>query len=649
MKKQKSKIALSIITSLVLSSSMYAKDTIQEFDKLTVTAQKSEENIQNVPISMSVFDEYSIEDNQIKTIQDISSYTPNLMFIDLGGSDDFRPTMRGLSSLTNFSSSVSLFIDGIPVSSQFGFNETLLDIERIEVLKGPQGTLYGKDTHAGAINVITKKPNNKTKLNTKIELGSDNKREYTLNTSGAIIKDKFFISLAAKHYEKDGFIKNIYLNKIVDDREHNYGKVHFRYTPTENLDISLISSQLKRDDGGNRLNRVNVTTKEVSNEREVYNKSKVTSHALKIEYDLGKYKLQSISTYRKFKDIASCDYDFSSMAFSQAKKDNTYKKSSQELRLNMEEKNAHIVSGLYFDKEKNTVSSINDKGNSIGIFTHIDYKINDKASLVSGIRYDRDKKMYNDSIKDLSNTYNSLSPKLAFEYKLNNKSMLYTSVSKGYKSGGYHFQAPSGYEKKYDKEELWSYEIGSKNLLLDNQLLLNTSIYYMNISDMQVFSAVNVQGQSFVSNAAKATSKGFELEAKYSITDELTFFTSLGINETKMDQYKDSQGDYSGKYNVYSPKYNYDISFQYRNSEGYYGKIDLIGFGKMYLDKLNTKTRKAYEIVNTKIGYESENFDIYLYGKNIFNKEYNANGTYNGWFMAYSEPREIGIQVAYRF
>jgi len=662
------KILLSVSTIALLGYNLSAKDI--KFSTITVTAQKSEENIQDVPLSITAFDEFSLDDKNIKTIEDIALYTPNLYFIDSVRVGTPNPSIRGISSNTSFSTSAAIFIDGVPVTTMFGYKEILEDIERIEILKGPQGTLYGKDSHAGAINVITKQPTNETQAKIGIEFGSDNKKELSVSTSGAIMKDKFFIGLSARHYEKDGFIKNTQTNSIIDDRKNDFGKVNLRYLINNQAEISLISSILQQDDGTYKANIYNNVSRTIALNKDAYNQSKTTSHALKLNFDYNNYKFQSLTTLRKYKDKASCDTDFSPYTFFEIIKDGEYKKASQEFRLQKDEKNYKLITGLYFDKDTNQLDSNADmydstsnmiyynypyirtkeEGRSIGLFGHLDYTLNDKFSYIVGIRYDKDKKSLIDSNTntDLSNNYGALSPKFALEYKLNKDSMLYTTISKGYKSGGYYSYAPSDDLKQYDKETLISYEIGSKNILLDNKLILNTALYYMDISDMQIETRTAL-AQGYISNAAKATSKGFEFEANYKLNEEFTLTSALGYNITKLDEFKDSTGDYSGKYNPNAPKYNYNIGIKYRSADGYYASTDFSGYGKTYLSKNNQFSRDTFNLVNAKFGYEMDNFDIYVYGKNIFDKVYDSNGEQQGYLITYSEPREIGVQLAYRF
>jgi len=326
----KNKIILSMATAVILTNNAYANDTTQ-LDTVTVTANKIEENLQKVPVSMTVFDEYSIEDRKIESVQDIAPHTPNFLLDDKTGGV-FMPTIRGVSNpFPTLSQPVSVIIDGIPVSHSQGFNETLMDIERIEVLKGPQGTLYGKEAEAGVVNIISKKPDNETRGKIGVELGEDNKKQYTLSTSGPIVQDKFYVGIAAKHYEKDGFIKNTTLGGYSNDKEHNYGKINLRYTPSDDLEISLISSILKYDNGD--IDFVDTTTLEnrsTNANEQGYDKSSTTAHALKVSYDINDYLLESITSYRKVKTDALQIYptfNFNSDA------DKEYDKYSQELKL----------------------------------------------------------------------------------------------------------------------------------------------------------------------------------------------------------------------------------------------------------------------------------------------------------------------------
>jgi len=659
----KKTIALSFLTSLTLGQSIYAND-VKKLNTVTVTAQKTEQNIQDVPISMSVFDEFTLEDRNIDTLADIDKYTPGLHIVGYGTSSYFAPSIRGMySDYVTKSSVAGLYINGVAATSGMGFDETLLDIERIEVLKGPQGTLYGKNTEVGVINVITKKPDNETKGKIQATLGEDNKKELSFHTSGAIIKDKFYIGLAGKHYEKDGYVKNTNTGKMVDDRKHNYGKINLRYTPSDDLELSLISSLIKYDDGAQSGGLKANTPKTVGNDIDSYNRSSIFQNALNINYNINdKSTLSSTTTYRNHNIKGYNDWDYSNNWASRfhAFEDSKLKTISEELKLNYEDGNIELVSGVFFEKDdiniyRNTdwagfVFDTKEKidGKSLGIFSHLTYGVSEKLSLIGGLRFDNEQKTYKDPSETIEYDEDEISPKIGLTYDLKENTMSYITISKGYRAGGFNTGTPAGYSKTYNKESLYSYEIGLKGKRLENKLTFDMAVYYMDISDMQVTEYIG-NSNSIKTNAAKATSQGIETSLNYQATDTINLFGGFSYNDIKFDKYNDGTADHSGKRTTFSPKYNFNLGITYRSDKGYYASADITGYGDMYLDSANKYKRDAYELVNAKLGYEQEDYDIYLYAKNLFDKEYHTEGHYNGTYSYYSAPREIGIQLAYRF
>ena len=123
----------------------------------------------------------------------------------------------------------------------------------------------------------------------------------------------------------------------------------------------------------------------------------------------------------------------------------------------------------------------------------------------------------------------------------------------------------------------------------------------------------------------------------------------FAYTDIEFDEFKDTAGDYQGNKTTYAPEYTFNIGAQYRWENGFYARADLIGYGEMYFDKANQYKRDPYQIVNAKIGYEAEHYDIYLYGKNIFDEKYDSYGYYSGYYTLYSDPGEVGLQVTYRF
>ena len=253
-------IILIVVIYFLLSVSFVAAEQKEyQLESITVTAQKQEENVQDVPIGVTVFNGQEIEDRSIASLEELSDFVPNFKLSNEGGSGMNAPTMRGIyADSTTLRVSTGLFVDGLPIISSVGFEDMVLDIKRIEVLRGPQGTLYGKNTEAGAVNIITRQPDNefRAKLSAEVggllsaETGDQFKNAFTLNMNGPLQTDKLFFGISGKFYQRDGYIKNTTTGDTTNDREHWFGRTHLRWTPTDRFDISFIGSMLKYDDEG---------------------------------------------------------------------------------------------------------------------------------------------------------------------------------------------------------------------------------------------------------------------------------------------------------------------------------------------------------------------------------------------------------------
>ena len=634
-----------------------------ELESITVTANKQEEDARDVPSSMTVFNEIDLEDKMVDTLSGIADFTPGLEIVSYGCAMKLAPAMRGIyvDSMTR-SSSVGLYVDGIPVLDGTGFDEDLTDIARVEVLRGPQSTLYGKNAEVGVINIITKKPDNEFRGNVSAEGGEDNKRKLSFNISGPVAKNRFYIGLSGKHYEKDGFIENPETGETIDDRENNFGKVYLRWTPSDDLETNLIVSKVKYDNGANRMNVYGAKDREINTDLDAYDKPEVTLAALKIAYAINdKLLLDSVSTGRVYDEESANDFDYTNNTLFHVFTDSEHKQLSQELRLSYSSSIFNLLTGCYLDKYSTDIDKTRitfrgtsyvdqeEDGNSLGLFTHLTVMIGDQWNLIGGLRYDREERDFKDEIYaiDTDATWNEISPKIALRYQFDENLSFFANASKGYRAGGFNSWAPDGYPLSYDEETLWSYELGTKTIFWKDRISFDATFYYMDIDDMQVDTYLNAEDY-FRANAAKATSIGVETQINAKVADALHLFAGFSYNDCTFDEYKDALGDYQDKHSTYTPQYDFNVGFQYRHANGFYAGATILGYGETYFNNTNTFSRDPYELVNARIGYEMNHVDFYLYGKNIFDKEYDSEGIYE-YYTVYSPPRELGLKIVYRF
>lgn len=239
--------------------------------------------------------------------------------------------------------------------------------------------------------------------------------------------------------------------------------------------------------------------------------------------------------------------------------------------------------------------------------------------------------------------------------------MTYVSASKGYIVGSYNYcMFPAQETFSFDPEYTWNYEAGIKTSWLDNKLIVNLAIFYIDIDDKQV-SEVDLNTSTVaITNAAKAHSHGVELELQARPIQGLDIFAGFGYAEAKFDdftalEWNDTytalvQKDYKNNYLPYAPQYTYNLGVQYRHPSGFLGRVDFLGKDKFYGNYANTAEQKAYQTVNLRLGLEGEHFDFILWGKNVFDEEYVTYVAPYGYDVGVDgPPQTFGATVTYRF
>ncbi len=667
----RTKVELLVVTMLFCLSTAHAEEATT-IETITVTANKTEENEQEVSSSLTVFSGDKVDELKMEGILDVSMFTPNFTIIETGAAGTNTPSIRGLAADVHTSTTaVGLYVDGVPILGGTGYEQALIDVERIEVLKGPQGTLYGKGAEAGIVNIITRAPDNEMRLPVSVELGVDGKLKATGTISGPIVRDKVYGSVSFLHDQIDGWVEDT-SGDTVDDLQQDYGAAKLRFTPTDDLDITLSGTHLMYNNGQPHMNLSELGAmmygltapqdRVTSPSFDGYDKTDMTSFSLRAEYLLSDtMKLSSVTAYRQLSMDSDIDYDFSQPAYIHYRMENEYTRLSEELRVNSVDTPVKWVAGIYADTDDvtsdytavtsgitTTVDDAVNEGDSWSAFAHVKIPFGD-FSVLGGIRYDYQEREYNLPSYSISHEddWGEFSPKIGIEYRLKEETMIYATVSKGYLSGGFNAGATDPQYVSFDEEKLWSYEVGVKNTFLGNRLILNAAVFYMDITDAQVYEQVN-PATPYTTNAAEVSSKGFEVEAIYMPMKGLTLNAGLGYVNAEFEEFRDVLGDYKGNKKPLSPEYTCNVGASYRSLSGLYCGVNIVGTGEMYIDKSNELKQDAYALVNAKIGYETENYDIYLYGKNIFDEEYDR--SYSGdYWVIYSRPAEYGVMLTYRF
>ena len=675
-----------------------------EMEIMTVTAQKREENVQDVPMSMSVFSDIQLEDADIRDTVELIRFSPNLHMRK--ATTDNIIVIRGISAFDGSKfSPVGFYVDDVCFPIHYMHNSDLFDIERIEILKGPQGTLYGRNTESGVINIITKKPDNQFRGKIFGEYGNYDTSHGDINNyrsggniSGPLIRDKLYLGLAGQWEDSDGFMKNEYND---DDEagkiDHINGRATLRWTPTDRWDISLIADAMDTDDGAGyyrfESGMAETGRHKIAWDGENYWELEGNGQTLRVKYEGDAFNVLSVTGRRDYENKMGADFDCSPFVSSWSA--NTIYKDeietvSEELRVSSPNNSGPFkwLIGLYvfnedfdmYHEKQATMFTIRDTEtdtDGYAIFGQATYTIFDKLHLTAGLRYDHQdlegeqEYTYMDMVtmspqtkkygKDLD--YDEWLPKLAIAFDCTDDIMAYASASRGYLTGGY-IQIFSTSEENftYDPEYTWNYETGIKTSWLDRRLMTNLSAFYIDMKDKQVMEwLVGGTGGATIRNAAEAHSMGVELEVQARPMRGLDLFAGFGYTEAEFDDwiatemdmatYQLVTYDYKDKDLPNAPEYTYNLGVQYRHEIGFFGRVDLLGTGKFYGDSKNLVEQDSYELVNLRLGYEREHFDIMFWCKNLFDEEYATSKFIWGAdeMSVDGDPRMFGATVTYRF
>ncbi len=660
--------------------------------EITITAEKEEENINEVPISITPITEGEIEDSDITNLNGIAGNTPN--FSTFSPSRNFTTySIRGLSNFNFLSRDpVAIYVDDVPYDYTGFIGIDLPDIERVEVLRGPQSTLYGRNAQAGVINIITKPPSNKFGFSSTAGYSNYNNPDLRASVSGPIVNDRLFFRFSGSYEFREGFTKNTFLNTDIDFQSGFTGKAKLLWTPSKKWDISLNASVNDYRDGAQAYVRLEQPDPfKIEQNFDGFSDLSNDTQALKVIYKNDNFNLTSI-TARRFSDQKfENEVDLSLIDFLTQIAALNSTVLSQEFRLQSPKntkKFSWLIGGFYESRDFNvdeeglrfgaaslnpgrnaTFARIND--NIYAVFARASYKPLEPLTISAGLRYES----FNSNLenrKDIltpadgssaiaSNEFNNIEqsgdeiiPSFSLQYRFNPNIIAYTSIAKGYKPPGVNYRGTNLDFLKFEAERGWNYEIGLKTSWLKEKLIVNGAFFDNPIDNFQVPVPGNDGFFRDIANA-EVDIAGFELETRAKISKGLTAIAGLGFVDAKLNEFINPlTGDnVSGNTLPYAPDLTYNLALQYRGSSGVFGRVEIQGLGTNFFDDANVFTQNPFALVNARIGYEfKDNYGIYFVANNIFDTQYlttAANFGSLGNIVSYGPPGTYGFQFRTKF
>ncbi|NET09396.1 MAG: TonB-dependent receptor [Symploca sp. SIO2B6] len=665
-------------------------DTLQ----IVVTAQRTEEDLQDVPISITVLTEEQIEDAGITTLDDISQRTPNFAVFSATGNRFFNfYSIRGLPNV-NFASrdTVGFFVDDVPYDYGGFITQDFTDLERVEILRGPQNTLYGRSSQAGVVNIITRRPTNAFEFDGTAGYGAFNDLDLRASVSGPIIQDQLFYRLSGNYGSRDGYVDNNFLDDDLDDQSGGNGRGKLLWTPSDDWEILLNASFDDYRDGGGPLLPIDDEPFEIEQDVNGFTDLVSNAQSLRIAYEPANLRVTSITSRRFSSQDIETDLDFSTVRSGTFTNIFDSTVITQELRIQSPEEAERfqwLAGGYYESRTFNTEDDGFNFGPDAALlfgdfavpgasllrnadldttvwagFGQVSYQPIEDLTLTAGLRYESVSNKLDSfervltlpdgsettftEFNDVEQDGDILLPRFAVEYRFNPEVVAYGTIARGYRPGGINFRPDNEFSLTFESERSLNYEIGLKSSLLDDRLGVNLAAFHNPIEDYQVlildpFTAVPLE----ITNADAALT-GVELELRATPSEGLDIIAGVGYVDARFTDFRDRvTGEvFDGNQLPFAPEWTYNLAVQYRAPMGLFARAELTGFGDTFFDEANTFRQSAFTIFNARLGYEFGNYGLYVFGNNIFDLEYltNAAGTVGVQSGQYGVPATFGVQ-----
>lgn len=592
-----------------------------QLDEVVVSAEKKEEALLHIPASITAISSGQVQEYRLWDAKDLTAIVPNL-FSNNSGDDRNVTSIRGIVN-TSYDPGVATYIDGVNQFSLDTYIGTLNDVERIEILRGPQGTLYGRNAMGGVINIITKQPTNITRGYVGIDFGNYGQQRYNAGIRFPIVKDKLFFGASAMFSKRNGFYRNDFNNSSFDKQQGVTGNYYLRFRPDEKWDIMLnVKHQNNRNDGAFPM---------VADINESFNNpfhldqnavakmlDNTVNASLSIKQSGASFNFASLTAWQQNHRYynAPLDGDFSpadavTIINDYGKKWNNVKVFTQEFRFSSPAGKSSPFkwnAGTYFfyqdnpskqathfgddaallgapDTDFSTINTSTGKNSGIAIYGQMTYSLNKKLDMVAGLRYDYENRKLDvegEYQKDGQSSFvtqpdtsaslhfSAVSPKLGLSYKTSLNGNIYITYTRGYRTGGLTQLSSDPSQPPlypYKPEYSNNYEAGTKNIFSNNRVRLNAAVFVTTVNDVQVPTLILPDAITVIKNTGKLTSKGFEFDLSTDPVKGLMIDYNFGYTNAKYTSLKVSQNgqsvDLKGSKQIFTPGFTSMLAVQY--------------------------------------------------------------------------------------
>ena len=688
-------VLCAVSASLLLAAPVVAP--AQAIEEIIVTADFRERPANEIPASVTVLDADAVGQLAVQHFEELINVVPNLNWSGDGHRARYLQ-IRGVGELEQYQGapnpSVGFLVDDIDFSG-IGTIATTFDIERVEVLRGPQGTRYGANALAGLVYMQSTAPTAEREGRVQLTVGGDDALAGGAALGGPLgAGGSLMYRISAHHHESNGFRDNAYLGRDdTNGRDESTIRGRLRWLPAESLSVDIAALFADVDNGYDAFAIDNSLT--MLSDKPGSDSQRSRGGSVRVEWSAASWAtLTSISAmadsdidfdfdadWGNDESWAPVIYDFISLS------DRSRRTLSQEFRLassetgrifsgtthwlagvyvlDLEDELLTINRGEYFDPGFDFADSLDDTFGSayeainVAAFGQLDSDLGSATRLSIGLRVERRTTEYTDTAglqASPSETMTGGDITLSHDHSAALTS--FVSLSKGYRAGGFNLGIVPEDRRDFDAESMWNFEAGIKSSLLDGDIALNVSAFYSRRDDQQVrtsFQLVPGDPASFVfftDNAAEGRTIGLEAEIRWAIGDTLDVYANVGLLDAEFEEFVTPQVDLSGRAQAHAPDYTLAAGISYRHPGGVFARLDLSARDAFYFDVSHDQVSQPYELANARVGYETGNWSVQLWVRNLFDRHYAVRGFYFGneppdfptrLYTRAGDPRQLGV------
>jgi iron complex outermembrane receptor protein len=703
-------LATALVASCLVSGAA-AADTADSnaIEMVVVTAQKRSEVLQKVPLAISAFDKDALRRSNIDSIAQIQNLAPDLQFGSVDGAALI--SIRGIGTLVlgpGEDPGVAVHLDGVYLGRAQYQNSALYDIARVEVLRGPQGTVSGRNATGGAVNVITQRPTDEFGGYVDLTVGNYGTFETTGAIGGPLDGDDLLWRAAWRTENHAGYTPNINTGEHLDAANRQSGRAELLAKLDSRTELLLTVDGDHADTSGYSsivlgtvtgqplpgvlLGGTTATGRRVSANDPAYYRLEAYGATARLTVDFDGFSLNSITGYRQLQERAAADLDGTSFDFMHARYTRDQWQASQELNLVSDGNSAlQWLAGLYYlhehqkSDETYTFPSIGfalsiggpPTTNSYAAYAQATYAVTDQIDLTAGLRYTYDEKESSeysripefgiDGEAQLAGNWGALTPKFVVDYKPTDNTMIYASASRGFRSGGFNIGGLQG--TAFAPEFVWSYEAGVKHQSDDHRYTLNLAAYHSDYSDMQVFQIRSLLAT--VENAASATIRGIEAEFTALPGDGFRIDLAGSYTDARFDKFSSVDAahsslgpiDLAGYQLPRAPMWKLNAGLEKQWTVGGGGALTLRGeyhwTSRVYFSEFNDPliSQAAVGVWNAFANYETADgrYRLSAFAENIANETIYNNKLVGAEILGFNiisspaPPRTFGLQLGIRY